>query len=93
MTQGFTQTLPQNSFRTMKVFVLTETDSTDTTWCYNEVFTNFDKAKMRMKELYHDNVIMLEDLIVKAEYNDMDAYGETADGKTFAWNIKECELN
>ena len=77
----------------MKVFVLTETDSTAPTWCYNECFTDGERATERLKELYHENITERQELVVKAELNDKNAYGEMVDGIIIAWNIKEIEIN
>lgn len=38
-----------------KVYVLTETDSTDVTWCYNEVFATREEAVKRLRQLYHED--------------------------------------
>ena len=77
----------------MKVFVLTETDSTAPTWCYNECFTDEERDTERLKELYHENITERQELVVKAELNDKNAYGEMVDGIIIAWNIKEVEIN
>jgi hypothetical protein len=76
----------------MRIFVLTETDSTDYKWCYNETFFDKEKAQARMKEIYHEDVVEREDLVVKSEFNEMSASAEMVDGIFLAWNIKECDI-
>ena len=51
----------------MKVFVLTETDSTAPTWCYNEVFADGERATERLKELYHENITERQELAAKVD--------------------------
>ena len=46
-----------------KIYVLTETDSTDNSWCYNETFKSKEKAVERLKELYHEDVVEREELV------------------------------
>lgn len=74
------------------IYILTETDSTDPTWCYNEAFSEKEKAQARMKELYHENVVEREDLVVESEFNEMSASAEMVDSIIIAWNIKEVKL-
>ena len=78
----------------MRAFVLTETDSTDYTWCYNETFYEREKAVARMKELYHEDVVERADLVVKSEFNESEgkANAEMVDGILLAWNIKETTI-
>ena len=76
----------------MNIYILTETDSTDPTWCYNEAFTNLEKAKERMHDLYRENVIDRENLVVHSEFNEMSASAEVVDSIIIAWNIKEVKL-
>ena len=77
-----------------KIYVLTETDSTDSKWCHNQTFTTKEKAVAEMKRLYHENVIEREELVVKSDFNAEEgkAYGDMVDGIIIAWNITECEL-
>ena len=76
----------------MRTFVLTETDSTDYKWCYNETFFEKEKAQARMRQLYHEDVVEREDLVIKSEFNEMSASAEMVDGIFIAWNIKECDI-
>ena len=76
----------------MRAFVLTETDSTDYKWCYNETFFEKEKAVARMKQMYHEDVVEREDLVVKSEFNEMSASAEMVDGVLLAWNIKETTI-
>ena len=76
----------------MRIFVLTEIDSTDYKWCYNETFYEKEKAVARMKEMYHDDVVEREDLVIKSELKSDSAYAEMVDGVELSWNIKETEI-
>lgn len=76
----------------IKVFVLTETDSTDPKWSYNEAFSTRAKARKRLKELYHEDVVEREDLVVKSAFNADDAWAEMVDDVVIAWHIKECDV-
>ena len=77
-----------------KLYVLTETDSTDTTWCYNEIHRSMVSAIKRMKQLYHENVVERSELVVSSEYDEKagKASAEMVDGITIAWNVKECDI-
>lgn len=76
------------------IFVLTETDSSDVTWCYNETFETREKAVARLREMYHEDVVEREDLVVSSyiNANGEKANAEMVDGVFLAWNIKECEI-
>lgn len=76
----------------IKVFVLTATDSTDPKWSYNETFSTRAKARKRLKELYHEDVVEREDLVVKSAFNADDAWAEMVDDVVIAWHIKECDV-
>ena len=78
----------------MRVFVLTETDSTDYKWCYNETFHKREDAVKRMRQLYHENIVERNELVVASEYDEDagKASGEMVDGLFISWNIKECDV-
>ena len=78
--------------KTTKVYILTETDSTDPKWCYNEAFSKKKDARKRLKELYHEDVVEREDLVVKSAFSDDYAWAEMVDDVTIAWTIKEIEV-
>ena len=95
MTQGFTQTLPQNSFRTMKVFVLSKTNSTDTTCCFNQVFDTREKAVEKLRKDVQGVLDDNGDLVIDHYIN---TNGEKANVEldgfvVLVWNINECEVN
>ena len=77
-----------------KIYVLTETDSSDYRWCYNETFYSRKKAVERMKKLYHENVVKRGGNVIKAEYNAEDgkASAEFGNNLFVSWNVKECEI-
>ena len=84
----------KNMKKNEKIYVLTETDSTDNSWCYNETFKSKEKAVERLKELYHEDVVEREELVVSASIseNGEKASAEMVDGVFLAWNIRECEV-
>lgn len=84
----------KNMKKNEKIYVLTETDSTDNSWCYNETFKSKEKAVERLKELYHEDVVEREELVVSASISDNGekASAEMVDGVFLAWNIRECEV-
>ena len=82
----------QNDKKMKKVFVLTETDSTDASWCYNEVFEKKEDAVKRLHELYHEDVVEREDLVVKSSFSEEHAEALMVDDVLIAWNIKETEV-
>ena len=75
------------------VYVLTETDTTDPKWCYNEVFGRREDAVRRMKQMYREDTIDREGILwLETELDEKmgTAYGRTADEIIISWNIKEC---
>lgn len=77
-----------------KIYVLTETDSSDYTWCYNETFKSREEAVERLREMYHEDVVEREELVVSSHINTNGekASAEMVDGIFLAWNVKECEV-
>ena len=78
----------------MRAYVLTETDSSDVTWCYNETFFEREKAVARLREMYHEDVVERADLVVDSFINTHGekANAEMVDGVFLAWNIKETTI-
>ena len=76
----------------MKVFVLTETDSTDPTWCHNEVYSTREKAVEELRKAVEDELeergVLVADRYIST--NGEKANVESMDFVTIAWNIKEC---
>lgn len=76
-----------------KVYIVIETDSSDSKWCYAEAFTKKENAVMRLHDLYEENVLdENEDLMEKAEFKEDEASATTKNGDTVSWFIKECEV-
>lgn len=78
----------------MRVFVLTETDSTDSTWTWTEVFSDHKKASEKMQEMYNDEVELRKEDGIKftAEIGEDTAKVEVGEDITIAWSIKDCDV-
>lgn len=80
----------------MNIYVLTETENTDTEYVYVEAFEHLSKAKARLKALYNEFVIQGDiDSIIKVslDVNFMFATYENAEGVIVHWEIKEAQLH
>lgn len=77
-----------------KVYVLTELDSEDATWCFNEVFKKRENAIKRLHELYRENVVMRNEIVSNSEFNENEgtAHAVMEDGVVIAWRVKECNI-
>lgn len=77
-----------------KVYVLTETDSTESRWCYNEVFKNRKDALARLKDLYLEEVVEREGFVLSSVFDEHAGFAsaEMVDNLVLSWNVKECEL-
>lgn len=79
----------------MKIFVLTETDSSDVSYVHVEAFTKKEDACARLKDLYHQNVIEGDiDSFVNTSLSEdfLSAGFESQDDVAIHWNVKEVEL-
>lgn len=78
----------------MKVFILTETDSTDPTWCHNEAFATREKAIEGLRKAVKEELEERGDLVANhyISTNGEKANVESMDFVTIAWNVTECEL-
>lgn len=74
------------------VYILTETDSTDSTWCYSEAFAKKEDAIKRLHSLYKENVIDNYDSVASASFSEDNANAEMKDGNIIAWNLQEREI-
>ena len=82
-----------------KVYVLTQTDTSDPTWCYNEVYGAREDAIERMMEMYGEDILEREDVIVMESSCDPEngrafgrIFGEMEDDIILAWNVQEHTL-
>ncbi len=82
-----------------KVYVLTQTDTSDPTWCYNEVYGAREDAIERMEEMYGKEILERKDIIVMESSCDLEygkafvrIFGEMEDDIILAWNVSENTL-
>lgn len=77
-----------------KVYVLTETDSTEVTWCHNEVFSTRKKAIEGLRKAFQEELDERGDLVADSfiSANGEKANIESMDFVIIAWSIHECEV-
>lgn len=72
-----------------EVFTLVEREKNAEDYQYKEVFTDLEKAKERMIELYHDVAVEGNtEFIEKAEIYDRSAIVYLYDGNIIEWDIE-----
>lgn len=77
-----------------KVYVLTQTDTSDPTWCYNEVYGAREDAIERMREMYKEDILEREDIVMErnCDLENGRAFGRMEDDVVIAWNVSENTL-
>ena len=77
-----------------KVYVLTQTVTSDPTWCYNEVYGAREDAIERMREMYREDILEREGILMErsCDLENGRAFGRTEDDIIIAWNVTEHTL-